>query len=178
MTWKCVSGCTASALPTRSKRDVAGSGYPFIIMDVEGAEDNLLDPVRVPGLRRAEVIVELHEHVVLGITERLRAARFAKSHEPRSIVLGVSSPALVGWRPNPVPGPDLHSTCACPATAAGRPRGGTALHRGRTRSSRSGPASSPPPPDPGSARIWRWSSTTAGVGRRRGNKGSSAGTVS
>lgn len=68
--------CTLDSL----ERDLAESEDSFVIMDVEGAEDVLLDPARALGLGRAEIIVELHEHLVPGVTERLRA-RFNESHE-------------------------------------------------------------------------------------------------
>jgi len=60
--------------------DLAGLKGAFLLMDVEGAEDTLLDPVRVPGLRHTEIIVELHDSMVPGVTERLRAA-FASTHQ-------------------------------------------------------------------------------------------------
>ncbi len=47
-------------------------------MDVEGAEDFLLQPY-IAGIDRAEMLVELHEGAVPGITERLES-RFDKSH--------------------------------------------------------------------------------------------------
>jgi hypothetical protein len=89
--------CTPEAL----ERDVAGSDdHPFVIMDVEGAEDVLLDPVSMPGLRGAEIIVELHEHLVPGVTERLRT-RFSKSHE--QVLLqdetDAIDPRMIGWSP-------------------------------------------------------------------------------
>jgi hypothetical protein len=88
--------CTPDSL----ERDVAGSEGPFVIMDVEGAEDVLLDPERVPGLRRAEIIVELHEHLVPGVTERLRA-RFTESHEQILLQDEADSidPRMIGWLP-------------------------------------------------------------------------------
>ena len=67
--------CSAESLAS----DLAGIDEPFLLMDVEGAEDALLDPVCVPPLRHAEIIVELHETVVPGITNRLRTA-FAPTH--------------------------------------------------------------------------------------------------
>jgi len=78
--------------------DLAGLTDPFLIMDVEGAEDVLLDPVRVPGLERAEIVVELHEHFVPGVTERLRAA-FAATHREAILLeeTGSIEGAMTGW---------------------------------------------------------------------------------
>jgi hypothetical protein len=88
--------CTPDSL----ERAVARSEDPFVIMDVEGAEDVLLDPVRAPALRRAEIIVELHEHLVSGVTERLRT-RFAASHEQVLLPDEAHSidTRMIGWLP-------------------------------------------------------------------------------
>jgi hypothetical protein len=41
----------------------------LIICDCEGFEVELLDPVRVPALRRADILVELHDRLVLGASK-------------------------------------------------------------------------------------------------------------
>ena len=53
--------------------------HPVVVCDVEGYEDVLLDPAKVTALRRATVLVELHEFVIPGITDKIRS-RFANSH--------------------------------------------------------------------------------------------------
>jgi hypothetical protein len=55
------------------------AGRPLVWMDVDGAEMELLDPELVPGLRRAEIVVELHEFLAPNAREIL-AARFAPTH--------------------------------------------------------------------------------------------------
>jgi hypothetical protein len=35
---------------------------PTLLIDVEGYEEELADPERIPALRRATMIIELHEH--------------------------------------------------------------------------------------------------------------------
>jgi hypothetical protein len=63
---------------------------PAVISDCEGAEDLLLDPDRVPALRRSWILVETHDGLQVGsttlngITERI-IARFTPSHEIRVI---------------------------------------------------------------------------------------------
>jgi hypothetical protein len=52
---------------------------PFLICDVEGYETALLDPAIVPSLQRAWILVELHEFVERGITEKIRL-RFVATH--------------------------------------------------------------------------------------------------
>ena len=63
---------------------------PVVICDVEGYEELLLDMEIAPSLKRACILVELHDFVIPGITEKLKQ-RFSASHrichlwqEPRS----------------------------------------------------------------------------------------------
>jgi hypothetical protein len=68
------SECTAASLG----RDLRQSPGAFVLMDAEGAVDALLQP----GLRnidRSEMLIELHEMFVPGVTGRLRE-RFAATH--------------------------------------------------------------------------------------------------
>lgn len=44
---------------------------PFILMDCEGAEDVVLDPIKIPSLAKTTIIVELHDCILDGITERM-----------------------------------------------------------------------------------------------------------
>src|SRR5262249_24805293 len=62
------------------------SRYPegVYIIDVEGGEETLLSPSIVPTLHRASILVEVHEFVHLGITERL-VNRFHTSHDIKEI---------------------------------------------------------------------------------------------
>ena len=52
----------------------------FILSDCEGYEDLLLVPEAAPALLSADLLVEVHEHAVPGVTERLRS-RFAATHQ-------------------------------------------------------------------------------------------------
>lgn len=70
------SECT----PERLAETLTGSGPTLVISDCEGAEDHLLDPVRVPALRKATLLVEMHDAFCPGVTERV-CERFAESHE-------------------------------------------------------------------------------------------------
>ncbi|MDB5688872.1 MAG: hypothetical protein JWL91_748 [Sphingomonas bacterium] len=58
---------------------LSGVDRALLIVDIEGYENGLLDPGRVPALRRTDIIVELHEHARPGVTSRL-LNRFAYSH--------------------------------------------------------------------------------------------------
>ena len=62
----------------------------FVVCDVEGYEDVLLRPDKIPALARATLLVEMHDFCCPGVTERV-TARFAPTHhveriwqEPRS----------------------------------------------------------------------------------------------
>ena len=58
---------------------LAPAGPAWLIVDIEGAECELLDPVRVPALQDAWMVVELHPANVPAVLEELRA-RFAPTH--------------------------------------------------------------------------------------------------
>lgn len=51
----------------------------LIVSDCEGAEEALLDPDRVPSLKETDIIIELHDHLLPGETQRL-VDRFASTH--------------------------------------------------------------------------------------------------
>jgi len=53
-------------------------------MDVEGAEATILEPALVGQLSRAELLIELHEMFVPGVTDLLQQ-RFASTHDQRII---------------------------------------------------------------------------------------------
>ncbi len=55
-----------------------------IICDCEGCEVMLLDPLRAPALRRAHVLVEVHDYILAGISEEL-SGRFGDTHNIREI---------------------------------------------------------------------------------------------
>jgi hypothetical protein len=57
---------------------------PLVWMDVDGAEVELLHPEIAPGLRRAEIVVELHDFLVPRTRETLET-RFAATHVSRLI---------------------------------------------------------------------------------------------
>lgn len=57
---------------------------PFLLIDVEGAEAEILDPATVPTLERTTVLVELHEFARPGITAEL-LRRFESTHQVETI---------------------------------------------------------------------------------------------
>jgi hypothetical protein len=63
---------------------LTSQGPTLVVMDIEGGEAGLLDPVKVPALRSADVLVELHPDRVPDI-ESLISRRFAASHAQRLV---------------------------------------------------------------------------------------------
>ena len=56
----------------------------FVVCDVEGYEDVLLMPDKIPALSRATLLVEMHDFCCPGVTERV-TARFAPTHHVERI---------------------------------------------------------------------------------------------
>lgn len=52
---------------------------PWLLMDIEGGEAQLLDPLNIPELKYTTIIVEAHDFNVPDITNELRA-RFERTH--------------------------------------------------------------------------------------------------
>jgi hypothetical protein len=92
----CTSGELVAALATGRRCAV--------VADVEGAEAELLDPTSVPGLAEAAVLVEVHERLKPGVTERL-LGWYTPTHQIRRIPTrpaGGRVPAVAGLPPSAV----------------------------------------------------------------------------
>ena len=70
---------------------------PVVICDVEGYEEKLLDPQRVPALARAVLLVELHDFIIPGITDELKK-RFGATHKIKHIWQQPRSRSQFPWR--------------------------------------------------------------------------------
>ena len=57
---------------------------PFLIVDCEGFELELLDPAKVPSLVKSTMLVECHDCAIPGITEAL-TKRFKSTHEIKAV---------------------------------------------------------------------------------------------
>lgn len=64
---------------------------PFLIVDIEGAENSVLDPVLAPDLARCRILVESHDCFDAGITERL-LERFELTHHTSTITARGKNP--------------------------------------------------------------------------------------
>lgn len=73
---KCKPGDLAQLLTASSRA--------LILCDAEGDEEILLDPGVIPALIHARLLVEMHEFISLGISERVMK-RFAATHTIRRI---------------------------------------------------------------------------------------------
>jgi hypothetical protein len=56
----------------------------LVLCDVEGYEDVLMDPAKVPGLREAYILVEIHDGKNPGVSARIRT-RFEQTHAIETI---------------------------------------------------------------------------------------------
>jgi len=73
------SECTHMELNQQSDKDT------LIFCDIEGYEDYLLNPVLAPNIKFSDLIVETHDWVKPGITDRL-IERFLRTHKISSVV--------------------------------------------------------------------------------------------
>jgi hypothetical protein len=71
-------------MPEHFKQCVTLDPRSLVIMDCEGGEGTLLDPVLVPGLRTCHVLVELHDFMRPGIGDEIWSA-FIRSHDIEEI---------------------------------------------------------------------------------------------
>jgi hypothetical protein len=79
-----VQAITAEVDAAWLEKQCATSQKPLLVVDCEGAESVLLDPVTVPSLKNASILVESHDCVIAGLTEQL-INRFNHSHTIQSI---------------------------------------------------------------------------------------------
>lgn len=75
-----LGACTETSLAEMMR---AGDNT-LIVMDVEGAEAKLLDPVSAPPLRHATILLELHQFAVPNLSDLIEG-RFGKSHRIQEI---------------------------------------------------------------------------------------------
>lgn len=76
--------------------DVCKAQKTLVVCDIEGAEGELLDPVRAPGLRAADMLVETHDCLRHGLSH-LIAERFKATHHIRVIGRRLDDSALPDW---------------------------------------------------------------------------------
>lgn len=67
--------CTLSLL----QEELGNLGRTLVVCDVEGGEQELLDPSSIPALTNADILVELHDFIIPGISDEIRQ-RFTRTH--------------------------------------------------------------------------------------------------
>ncbi|MEM0988735.1 MAG: class I SAM-dependent methyltransferase [Pseudomonadota bacterium] len=70
-----------------------------VVCDIEGAEGELLDPAQAPGLEHADILVECHDMVEPGITQKIYE-RFRATHHVRSYGRALRPEVLPDWAEN------------------------------------------------------------------------------
>lgn len=83
-------------LMTHADFDICKSRRSVVICDIEGAEDALLDPILAPGLAHADILVECHDCINPGLSQRLKD-RFAATHSIREIGRGLDDRGFPPW---------------------------------------------------------------------------------
>ena len=63
---------------------LGNSRNPVIVCDIEGSEQEVLDPAHVPQLREASILIELHEFIRPGVSTLIRQ-RFSHTHHIHEI---------------------------------------------------------------------------------------------
>jgi hypothetical protein len=78
--------------PQLLEESLQGSRTPVVISDIEGFEDEVLNPEQAPTLRRSTLLVEVHEDNRPGVTQRMRQ-RFAATHTIKVVKLRLRTQA-------------------------------------------------------------------------------------
>jgi hypothetical protein len=81
---------------THADLAICADAPSFVLCDIEGAEEDLLDPKRAPALRGADILVEVHEGQRPGLLARLDA-RFSPSHRLSRIDRTLRPDLLPDW---------------------------------------------------------------------------------
>ena len=76
--------------------DLCSAQKTLVVCDIEGAEAELLDPVRAPGLRAADILVEAHDCMHHGLSHVL-VERFKATHRIRVIGRHLDDSGLPDW---------------------------------------------------------------------------------
>ncbi len=90
------------------RAELTGLHQPLVLIDVEGAERELLDPAKIPALVRSEVLVEIHDFAGPEIGAEI-AARFQPTHQltevwTRNRTVHDIPPGVFHWLSHLLPG--------------------------------------------------------------------------
>jgi hypothetical protein len=76
--------------------DICLNAKTVVICNIEGAEEQLLNPDLGPGLLAADILVETHDCITAGLSTRI-TNRFAATHNITQIDRSFSSAPLPAW---------------------------------------------------------------------------------
>ena len=76
--------------------DLCKTQKTLVICDVEGAENDLIDPTKAPGLLDADILVECHDCFTRGLSEKI-AQRFHATHDISLIHRTTRQDLLPDW---------------------------------------------------------------------------------
>jgi hypothetical protein len=76
--------------------DICMQQDTLVICDIEGAEDTLLDIEKAPALAHADILVECHDGMTPGLSDKI-ARRFEATHKITRLSRATDSSALPGW---------------------------------------------------------------------------------
>lgn len=72
--------------------DILGKfNKPWLVLDCEGYENSILDPIAIPNLKKTIILVETHDCYINNLTEDLEK-RMSKTHDVTRIQQGVKNP--------------------------------------------------------------------------------------
>jgi hypothetical protein len=70
--------------PAGLRNAIEDASRTFLIMDIDGGEQELMDPTKIPQLASMTILVEVHDPYVPGVTELIRE-RFRDTHDIQHI---------------------------------------------------------------------------------------------
>ena len=82
---------------TAADFDICRAQHSVVICDIEGAELDLLDPVKAKGLKRADVLIEVHEKDASFSRIDEMEQRFAETHNVTRIHRHAGTDSLPDW---------------------------------------------------------------------------------
>jgi hypothetical protein len=81
---------------THADFDICRAQHTTILCDIAGSTDSLLDPERAKGLRRADILIEVHQDAQSNLPEII-ADRFKDTHHIQIFTQSFSSQSLPDW---------------------------------------------------------------------------------
>lgn len=81
---------------THADFDQCQTAKTLVFCDIEGAEKELLDPDKAPGLKVADILVEVHDTMIPELSKAMKE-RFSKTHKITVIDRKIDMSSLPDW---------------------------------------------------------------------------------